>query len=196
MRKGVRIAVAALTLALPAHAAAESISYVEGGNVFLSTPDGARRVPITSSGSAGSPYTLAGTADNGKTLTAFGGSSATLFSFNPDGTSSGDQPNLVPMKQCGGISSVGPIDPRLHPDGDIVAFNYFCNYFGGNFDDDLAVDLPKYYTSSTSATPLATDLNFPSFLGKRLLVEGGGHIQLQGDDPNDPFTTQPFSDWV
>src|SRR3954454_20558890 len=128
MRKGVRIAVAALTLALPASAAAESLSYLEGGNVFLSTSDGARRVPITSSGTSGSPYTLAGTADNGKTQTAFGGSgSKTWFSFNPDGTSTGEQPNLVPMKQCGGISSVGPISPRLHPDGDLVAFNYFCN---------------------------------------------------------------------
>src|SRR3954454_19637544 len=101
MRKGVRIAVAALTLALPAHAAAESISYVEGGNVFLSTADGARRVPITSSGTNDSPYTLAGTADSGKTLTAYGGlGHETWFFFNPDGTNSGDQPNIVPMQQC------------------------------------------------------------------------------------------------
>ncbi|HEX6714282.1 MAG TPA: hypothetical protein VF066_12895 [Thermoleophilaceae bacterium] len=197
MRNGVRIAAAVLTLALAPAAGAESVSYVESGNVFLSTPDGARRVPITTAGTNDSPYTLAGHADSGKVLTSYGGSHATWFIFNPDGTNSGDQPNLVPMKQCGSaIGSVGPIDPRLHPDGDIVAFNYFCNYVGGGHETDLAVDLPKVYTPSSNATPLATDLLFPSFLGKRLLVEGGGNIQLQGDDPNDPFTTQPFNDWI
>src|SRR4051794_14062967 len=140
MRKGVRIAAVALTLAFPAAAGAESVSYVEGGNVFISTADGARRVPITTSGTNDSPYTLAGHADNGKVVTAYGSSNATWFMFNPDGTNSAEGPNLVPMKQCGSaIGSIGPIDPRLHPDGDIVAFNYFCNYFPSGTDTDLAV---------------------------------------------------------
>ena len=37
-------ALAALTLIPAAPAAADSIAYVQGGNVFLSTPDGARKV--------------------------------------------------------------------------------------------------------------------------------------------------------
>ena len=194
MRKGVRVAVAALTLELPSAAGAESVSYVEGGNVFVSAPDGARRVQITTSGTNDSPYTLAGTADSGVVQTAFG-NPATWFSFNPDGTNTGQQPNLVPMQQCGAaFGSIGPIDPRLHPDGDLVAFNYFCNYAGGAHDDDLAVDLPKVYTPSTSAQPIATDLNFPSFFGKRLVVEGT-NILIQDSDPNNPFTTN-FSNWV
>lgn len=193
MRKGVRIAVAALALALPQAAGAESLAYVEGGNVFISTPDGARRVTITTGGG----YTLAGVADSGRVVTSYGSSNATWFSFNPDGTSTGEQPNLVPMRQCGGVSSVGPIEPRLHPEGNIVVFNYFCNGPppGYSITNYLQADLPKVYTPSTSAQPLGTDLNLGSFLGKRLLVEST-NIQLQGDDPNDPFTTQPFNDWV
>ena len=41
---------AALTLALATPALADSIAYVQGGNVFLSTPDGARKVQVTSTG--------------------------------------------------------------------------------------------------------------------------------------------------
>ena len=197
MRKGVRIAAVAVTLALPQTAAAESLSYVEGGNVFISTSDGSRRVQITSAGTSDNPYILAGHADSGRTIASYGPlGSQTWFIFNPDGTNSGDGPNLVPMKNCGN-PSVGPISPRLHPDGDIVAFNYFCNQpLGGGYTLYLAVDLPKYYTAGSNSQPISSNLFEPSFLGKRLLVEGGGNIQLQGDDPNDPFTTQPFNDWV
>lgn len=200
MRKGVRFAVAALTLALAPPAGAESISYVEAGNVFIATPDGARRVQITSSGTNDSPFTLAGHADNGKVVTAFGpGSSRTWFMFNPDGTNSSEGPNLVPMKQCGSaLGSTGPIDPRLHPDGDLVAYNYFCNYppGGGGPDINLAVDIPKVYTASSSSgpLPLASDLLFPSFFGKRLVVQGT-NILIQDSDASNPFTTT-FSDWI
>jgi hypothetical protein len=196
MRKGVRIAVAALALALPQAARAESVSYVEGGNVFIATPDGARRVQITTSGTNDSPYTLAGTADSGKTQTSYG-SPSTWFSFNPDGTSTGEQPNLVPMRQCGAaFGSIGPIAPRLDPSGDMVVFNYFCNGPISNptITNYLQVDLPKYYTSSTNAQPVGSDLNFGSFFGKRLIVEDT-NILIQDDDPNNPFTTN-FSDWV
>jgi hypothetical protein len=194
MRKGVRIAAVLVTLALAPAAGAESLSYVEGGNVFISTADGARRVQITTGGSAPSnEYTLAGTADSGKVQTAFG-SPATWFSFNPDGTSTGEQPNLVPMKQCGAaFGSFGPLDPRLHPDGNIVAFTYFCNYADSSHEIDMGVDLPKVYTPSTSATAM-TGFSFPSFFGKRLIVQDA-NILIQEDNASDPFH-DVFNDWV
>jgi hypothetical protein len=198
MRKGVRIVAVLLTLALAPAAGAESLSYVEGGNVFISTSDGARRVPITSAGTNDDPYILAGHADSGRTIASYGPlGSETWFIFNPDGTNSGDGPNLVPMKNCGN-PSVGPISPRLHPDGDIVAFNYFCNQpLGGGYTLYLALDLPKYYTMGSNSEPLASDLFEPTFFGKRLVVEGGGNIGIQSDEADNPFHFPPtFNDWI
>jgi hypothetical protein len=187
-----------VALVLPAAAWAESISYVEGGNVYISTTDGARRVPITSNGSADSPYTLAGHADSGRTIAAFGPvSSRTWFIFNPDGTSTGEGPNLVPMKHCGN-PSVGPVNPRIEPAGDLVAYNYYCNYgFSNNFaiSTRLVVDNPKYYTAGPNTPDIGSDWYYPTWLGKRLVVGDTQKIFVQDENAGNPFSTN-FTAWI
>jgi hypothetical protein len=200
---GTRLAIlvlAALALLAPATAAnAASIGYVSGGNVHLSAPDGSLARQITTAGTNDSPYNLAGVADSGKIVAAFGPSSSkTWFFFNPDGSTGSEGPNLVPMKSCGSaIGSIGPLSPRLHPDGSMAAYNYFCNYGPPSFGSDvhLTVDTPHNYTMGSNTPVIANDLTHPTWFGNRLVVSDGTNILIQEDHPDSPYRLG-FSPWL
>lgn len=181
----------AVTLAGAGTAQAESISYVEGGNVFLSETDGSRRVQLTTQGTPDAPYTLAGTADDGRTVTAYGPTSGRFFYFfNPDGSNGSDGPNMVPMPSCGGLSSVGPIVPRLNPDGSLVTYTYFCNS-----TVTLTAVNPAVYTEGSNTPEIGTGYFQPSWFGNRLVVQTGNEIQLQEDHPDSPYR-MTFNTWI
>ena len=185
------------TLALAGTAHAESISYVEGGNVFLAPSDGSRRVQITTQGTTDAPYTLAGTADDGRTVASFGPSSSkTFFFFNPDGSAGSDGPNLVPMQQCE-IPSVGPLAPRLNPAGDYVTYTYFCNngsFEGYRIDNMLTAVNPAVYTAGTNTPEIGQDFFQPSWFGNRIVALQGSNIQLQAE-ANAPYQ-MTFDNWI
>ena len=60
---------AALLLAAPA-ASASSVAYTEGGNVVLSSADGARKLALTTDGTPVSPYYTPAQSANGVTVAA------------------------------------------------------------------------------------------------------------------------------
>lgn len=191
MLRGAPLLALALTLAVAGTARAESISYVEGGNVFLSEADGSRRVQLTTQGTADAPYTLAGTADDGRTVTSYGPTSGRFFYFfNPDGTPGSDGPNMVPMPSCGGLSSVGPIVPRLNPDGSLVTYTYFCNS-----TVTLTAVNPAVYTEGSNTPEIGTGYFQPSWFGNRLVVQSGNQILLQEDHPDSPYRLT-FNTWI
>jgi hypothetical protein len=200
---GTRLAtfvLAAFALLAPSTAAnAASIGYVSGGNVHLSAPDGSLARQITTAGTNDSPYNLAGVADSGKIVASFGPSSSkTWFFFNPDGSTRSEGPNLVPMKSCGSaIGSIGPLSPRLHPDGSMAAYNYFCNYGPPSFGSDvhLTVDTPHNYTMGSNTPVIANDLTHPTWFGNRLVVSDGTNILIQEDHPDSPYRLG-FSPWL
>lgn len=110
--------------ALAAPAAADSIAYVKDGNVWLMTPDGAKKQAVTTTGG----YSTASQSDDGKIIALHGkrfhllsrwGDVLADFSPVADGT-------------AGSITLTGPLDPTISPDGTKVAYGFYVQYKTGD----------------------------------------------------------------
>jgi hypothetical protein len=125
-------AATAMALAAAAPAAADSISYVKDGNVWLTTPDGARQFQVTSSGA----YTYASQADDG-TFVALTGER--LHRLDRMGNVLADFATPVsdgpPPPSPPGYSDAtanyfhGPFDPEISPDGTKVTYTYYWQHY-------------------------------------------------------------------
>jgi hypothetical protein len=112
VRLGLAAIIAFVLLALPSAAAAGSILFVRGGDVWISTPDGTTERPLTAGGGFSSPSM----ADDG-TIVALHGRS--LVRLRPDGAPVG-----MAVDAVGGdwVVAGGPYGARVSPDGDRVAY--------------------------------------------------------------------------
>jgi hypothetical protein len=121
MKRTPWIAAAAALLALvcaPA-AIADSIAYVKDGNVWLSTPDGARTYQVTFSGG----YSDVSQADDG-TMIALNG--VRLHKLARDGKVLADFDTPVSdTRPAPAKTFYGPYDPAISPDGTKVAYTYY-----------------------------------------------------------------------
>lgn len=129
-RLGGTIATSGIALLLAASAAsADSIAYVKGGDVWLSTPDGARQYQVTTDGG----YSTVSQADSGRIAALRGDRIVTL---NPDGS---------PVNAAGatrheirtphsytmpGTQFRGPFDPAISPDGMKIAYTWYYTQYG------------------------------------------------------------------
>src|SRR4051794_19689718 len=115
-------AAAALAIIVPA-AAADSISYVKDGDVWLSTPDGARQHRVSTTGG----YTYASQADDG-TIIAL--NARRLHRLSPSGQLLADFATPVSFDSGPNSSTFyGPFDPAVSPDGTKVAYTYYWQYY-------------------------------------------------------------------
>jgi hypothetical protein len=112
--------VAALLLLAGAPAAfADSIAYVKDGNVWLSTPDGARQFQVTASGG----YSDVSQADDG-TMIALNG--VRLHRLDRMGNVLADFDTPVSdTRPAPEKTFYGPFDPAISPDGTKVAYTYY-----------------------------------------------------------------------
>jgi hypothetical protein len=111
-------AVAAVAVLARAPAAfADSIAYVKDGNVWLSTPDGARQYQVTSTGG----YSDVSQADDG-TMIALNG--VRLHKLARDGRvlANFDTP-VSDTRPAPSKTFYGPYDPAISPDGTKVAYH-------------------------------------------------------------------------
>ena len=110
---------AACAAAVPA-ANADSISYIKGGDVWLTTPDGSRQVQVTHRGI----YTYASQADDG-TFIALQGQGQRLHRLDRAGNILADFATPVSESQPGSpFQTRGVIDPDISPDATKVAYGY------------------------------------------------------------------------
>jgi hypothetical protein len=129
-RLGGALAASGVALLLAAGAAsADSIAYVKGGDVWLSTPDGARQYQVTTDGG----YSTVSQADNGRIAALRGDRIVTL---NPDGSpvrADGTTrfevrtPHSYTMP---GTTFRGPFDPAISPDGMKIAYTWYYTQYG------------------------------------------------------------------
>jgi hypothetical protein len=110
---------AAVCLVAAAPAAADSISYIKDGNIWLTTPDGSRQHQVTTGGG----YSFASQADDGTLIGLYG---RRLHRIAPqDGRVLADFATPVSGEANGsGVVFEGPMDPAISPDGTKVAYSY------------------------------------------------------------------------
>lgn len=140
---------AALTIAAaaPATAGADSIAYVKGGDVWLSTPDGARQLQVTRGGG----YAHVSQADDG-TMVALKGER--LHTLGRDGRLLADLPTFVSdgAPLAGPVTQFhGPFAPEISPDGRLIAFEYVNQSFtGGQTPGCSETSVPSCHELTTS----------------------------------------------
>ena len=113
-RRCATVAVVAVSLGaislVPAAARADSIVYEKGGNIWLSSPDGARSVQVTASGG----YSRPAQADDGTII-------AVKDKLLQRLTRTGGILNLA-----GASDYTGPQTPSISPNGALVAYQFFA----------------------------------------------------------------------
>jgi hypothetical protein len=120
---GATAALAALALAAPAVAQADSVAYIKGGNVFLATTDGAREYQVTFDGG----YSTVSQADSGRMVALRGDK---IRHLERDGRVIAEIVTPVSTTQDPSMSFRGPFDPAISPDGKRVAYTYYWQYTG------------------------------------------------------------------
>lgn len=173
----------ALTLTAAGPAAADSIVYVKGKDIWVANPDGSGQQRVTKNGSASRPYGSPSQADDG-TIVASRGEEIVrlrrdgklLSHFNPPGTSdSAGQP----------IDGV-PQDIAVSPDGKRIAFTYY--QYGCPVGASCGARTVLLYSSAKAATPAAKGgklfrRNASWISNSRILAFNGYLSQVNVDSP-------------
>lgn len=123
MRIALAAAAAALAaLALAGPASADSIAYINDGNVYLTTPTGDRQFQVTRDGG----YGYVSQADDGTMIALYG---RRLRRLARDGSVLADFATPVSDTAAGSSFEFrGPLDPVISPDGTKVAYGYNAHY--------------------------------------------------------------------
>jgi hypothetical protein len=134
------------SLVAAAPAAADSIAYIQNGDVWLATPDGARKQQVTHTGT----YYYVSQADDGTMAALVPGER--IQKLSRTGQVLADFPTYVSDgSPAGGAVTQfhGPFDPQISPDGSKIAFEYFNDtYDAAPGCNELTVPPCYAYTQS------------------------------------------------
>jgi hypothetical protein len=181
--KPLLIAGAALAIAAPA-ASADSIVYIDHGNVFSARPDGSGKVQLTDGGQWHSPTqaddgTIAAVQGTGP-ITVMARDGRVLRTITTPSAKSGD----------GGTFAPRPVDLSFSPDGSKIAYSYVANSCPAGSTCGV-VQRSTFYTradASPDATPISTwgnqfSVSDPEWVtNDRTLVFGGATHMVNFDD--------------
>jgi len=172
-RIGLLAAACALVCAAPA--AADSISYLKDGNIYLTTPDGSRQFQVTTTGI----YSYASQADDGTFIALTG---ERLHKLSRTGKVLADFATPVsdgPKKGPNENYFMGPYDPEISPDGKRVAysyawhherFDYECNCVRFGTDSGTAITYPDRLTPWEEYGGPLTGWMYPSWTSNDTLL--------------------------
>src|SRR3954451_3805209 len=136
-------------LAFAAPAAADSLVYVKDANVWAARPDGTNAVRVTADGSVSDRYGDPTQGDDGTILAVRGNR---FHRLDRTGRPLADFGSVL-THTPGIIGAVGPLDARISPDGQQVA--YWLGIMGGWYDYATGV----YYTDPESAVVYQSAVN-------------------------------------
>ncbi|HEY6889846.1 MAG TPA: hypothetical protein VI300_18745 [Solirubrobacter sp.] len=170
-------------LALPAAASADSIVYIDQGNVWSASPDGARKVQLTTGGGWHSPTQ----ADDG-TVAAVQGTGPIVVMAR-DGRPLHTITTPMARSGDGGTFAARPVELSFSPDGSKLAYAYLA-YSCPPASSCGSIQRSTFYTdaNATEATPIGVygnqfSVSDPEWVtNSRTLVFGGYGSQVSIDD--------------
>src|SRR6476646_183707 len=166
---------AALALTIAAPAFADSIVYVKDGNVWLTSPDGAKQVQVTTDGGYESPSQ----ADDG-TIVAL--RAKQFVRMDP----TGKQLN-APVDGMGSPATnssgtfYGPYEPRVSPDGTKIAYwfgqyseyySYGCSCYLFHLESRSAVSASDHFTDPSTDGETMKGITQPEWVSNDRLIAG------------------------
>ena len=117
------LAAALLALTVAAPASASSVAYIDDHNLWFSSPDGARKVQVTTGGDTSSSWMFPSQGRDGKTVVVKHGA---LYLYGPDGKLV--TVNVMP-KYAGTASAVYPLGLDMDWNSNAVAYGYqYCGF--------------------------------------------------------------------
>lgn len=183
-RRSARTALAAAALlTAPAAAHADSILYIDGGNVWSAKPNGSAKIQLTDGGDWHSPTQ----ADDG-TFAAVKGTSDQISLFARDGRPLHTITTVATKSSDGGAFTPRPVDISLTPDGSRLAYT-FVAYSCSIGSTCGTIERATMYTETnvTQATPqdqwgVQRGVGNPEWItNDRALVFGGYGLQMNID---------------
>ncbi len=182
-RRVVALAAGLACFALPAAAQADSIVYIDGGNVWSASPDGAQKVQLTDGGDWHSPTqaddgTIAAVQGTGP-IQVMAADGRPLHTITTPTAKSGD----------GGTFAPRPVELSFSPDGSKIAYAYVANSCPVASSCGT-IQRSTFYTEAdvTEATPIEAygndfGVSDPEWVtNSRTLVFGGYGSQVSIDD--------------
>jgi hypothetical protein len=180
-------------LAVPAAAHADSVLYIDGGNVWSSHPDGSAKIQLTDGGDWHSPTQ----ADDGS-FAAVEGTSNLIQLFAPDGRPLHTISTVATKSDDGGQFAPRPVGLSLTPDGSRLAYSYEA-YSCPVASTCGTIERATMYTDTdvTAATSLATygvqgGVSDPEWISDDRALVFGGYLSQVDIDPlgggEDSFT--------
>lgn len=174
---------------LPATADAASVSYIDGGEVWVSTLDGSRKAQLSSGG----PFKEVARSDAGHTVgIRRGGERAELSRFsvwNPDGSLLHDGPMIYEIGSW--TLRAFPLSVDITPDGGSIAFGFSNSNIPARQYDTGAVVMSSANNTSFQTTLFApfkqSGKEWPTFVGRRLVTQSGGSVLLQRAGDGVPY---------
>ncbi|MCU0313602.1 MAG: hypothetical protein MUC84_06020, partial [Solirubrobacteraceae bacterium] len=167
--------------------------YIENGNVWLSSPDGAKKVQLTTSGTPAKPWLGVAQAADGRT--------AAVFNNDPNGNARNQRIKVwdklgneikdltLQSKNPGSSLIARPIAFEITDDGEVTANEF--SYCGGVFPCGSLIRGTWYTTTNVEfglTPPFETSgARQGTFFGRRLVFTDGSAVSVQRA-PNAPFT--------
>ncbi len=189
-----------LALAVAAPASASSVAYIDGHNLWFSSPDGAAKVQVTTGGTEDASWNFPAQGPDGKTVvvhrdTFEGGSKRpVLYLYGANGKLV--TANVMPV-YAGATAPVYPIGLDMDWTSNAVAYGYsYCGFACQGLYRGYWLTFSDNQGAYPSDPQGQSDAFNPTFYKTRVVSsDSGGNIFVQPDVPEAPFTNS-YQGWL
>jgi hypothetical protein len=194
------LAALALLLCAAAPAGAASVAYIDGHNLWMASPDGARKVQVTQGGTEDASWNWPSQGPDGKTVvehrdTFDGGEKRpVLYLYGADGKLI--TANVMPV-YSGATAPVYPIALDMDWKSNAVAYGYsYCGFACNSVYRGYWLTFSDNQGAYPSDPQGQSDAYNPTFYGTRVVSsDSGGNIFVQPDVAEAPFTNS-YQGWL